>query len=175
MGFFFLAFHRLTSPALCFPPSCQGGKIPVRWTAPEAIAYRKFTSASDVWSYGIVTWEVMSYGERPYWDMSNQDVSQHTPCVCVCARLFCFSHSRGAACRGKTTRNEAINLSVTKIFVPGSAGPKSILCCCCCCFGKLCPNYICSTIFLCVIVTDVIKPFEVHMDPPILWSGIFIY
>ncbi|XP_076832908.1 LOW QUALITY PROTEIN: ephrin type-A receptor 4 [Brachyhypopomus gauderio] len=52
----------------------RGGKIPVRWTAPEAIAYRKFTSASDVWSYGIVMWEVMSYGERPYWDMSNQDV-----------------------------------------------------------------------------------------------------
>ncbi|XP_034438602.1 ephrin type-B receptor 3-like isoform X12 [Hippoglossus hippoglossus] len=54
--------------------SSLGGKIPIRWTAPEAIAYRKFTSASDVWSYGIVMWEVMSYGERPYWDMSNQDV-----------------------------------------------------------------------------------------------------
>uniref|UniRef100_A0A673KHA5 receptor protein-tyrosine kinase n=1 Tax=Sinocyclocheilus rhinocerous TaxID=307959 RepID=A0A673KHA5_9TELE len=52
----------------------RGGKIPIRWTAPEAITYRKFTSASDVWSYGIVMWEVMSYGERPYWDMSNQDV-----------------------------------------------------------------------------------------------------
>ncbi|XP_028655681.2 ephrin type-A receptor 6 isoform X1 [Erpetoichthys calabaricus] len=51
-----------------------GGKIPIRWTAPEAIAYRKFSSASDVWSYGIVMWEVMSYGERPYWEMSNQDV-----------------------------------------------------------------------------------------------------
>uniref|UniRef100_G3PRQ8 receptor protein-tyrosine kinase n=1 Tax=Gasterosteus aculeatus aculeatus TaxID=481459 RepID=G3PRQ8_GASAC len=52
----------------------RGGKIPIRWTAPEAIAYRKFTSASDVWSYGIVMWEVISYGERPYWEMSNQDV-----------------------------------------------------------------------------------------------------
>ncbi|KAG7252688.1 hypothetical protein CRUP_006046 [Coryphaenoides rupestris] len=51
-----------------------GGKIPIRWTAPEAIAYRKFTSASDAWSYGIVMWEVVSYGERPYWDMNNQDV-----------------------------------------------------------------------------------------------------
>ncbi|NP_001296121.1 ephrin type-B receptor 2 isoform 3 precursor [Homo sapiens] len=54
--------------------SALGGKIPIRWTAPEAIQYRKFTSASDVWSYGIVMWEVMSYGERPYWDMTNQDV-----------------------------------------------------------------------------------------------------
>ncbi|XP_066861235.1 ephrin type-B receptor 6 isoform X4 [Anser cygnoides] len=51
-----------------------GCKIPIRWTAPEAVQYRKFTSSSDVWSYGIVMWEVMSYGERPYWDMSNQDV-----------------------------------------------------------------------------------------------------
>ncbi|XP_029379854.1 ephrin type-A receptor 4-like isoform X2 [Echeneis naucrates] len=51
-----------------------GGKIPIRWTAPEAITYRKFTTASDVWSYGIVMWEVVSYGERPYWDMNNQDV-----------------------------------------------------------------------------------------------------
>ncbi|XP_054920813.1 ephrin type-B receptor 2 isoform X4 [Dermacentor andersoni] len=52
----------------------RGGKIPVRWTAPEAIAFRKFTSASDVWSFGIVCWEVMSYGERPYWNWSNQEV-----------------------------------------------------------------------------------------------------
>lgn len=52
----------------------KGGKIPVRWTAPEAIAFRKFTSASDVWSYGVVMWEVISYGERPYWNWSNQDV-----------------------------------------------------------------------------------------------------
>lgn len=51
----------------------------VLWTAPEAIQYHRFSSASDVWSFGIVMWEVMSYGERPYWDMGNQDVS-----VCVC-------------------------------------------------------------------------------------------
>ncbi|MBN3301346.1 EPHA8 protein, partial [Amia calva] len=52
----------------------SGGKIPIRWTAPEAIAYRKFSSASDVWSYGVVMWEVMSYGERPYWNLTNRDV-----------------------------------------------------------------------------------------------------
>lgn len=71
---FFFLLHVSSSSRSAWLP-VQGGKIPVRWTAPEAIAYRKFTSASDVWSYGIVTWEVMSYGERPYWDMSNQDVS----------------------------------------------------------------------------------------------------
>ncbi|KAK1895460.1 Ephrin type-B receptor 5 [Dissostichus eleginoides] len=51
-----------------------GSKIPVRWTAPEAFQHRKFSSASDAWSFGILMWEVMSYGERPYWDMSNQEV-----------------------------------------------------------------------------------------------------
>lgn len=52
----------------------QGGKIPIRWTAPEAMRYRKFSTSSDVWSYGIVLWEAMSFGERPYWDWSNFEV-----------------------------------------------------------------------------------------------------
>nr|XP_033777964.1 ephrin type-A receptor 8 isoform X2 [Geotrypetes seraphini] len=52
----------------------SGGKIPIRWTAPEAITFRKFSSASDVWSFGVVMWEVLAYGERPYWNMTNQDV-----------------------------------------------------------------------------------------------------
>ncbi|XP_031752075.1 ephrin type-A receptor 7 [Xenopus tropicalis] len=54
--------------------STMGGKSTVLWTAPEAIQYHRYSTASDVWSFGIVMWEVMSYGERPYWDMSNQDV-----------------------------------------------------------------------------------------------------
>lgn len=70
--FLFPLFHYSRRSLKFF--SLQGGKIPVRWTAPEAIAFRKFTSASDVWSMGIVCWEVMSYGERPYWNWSNQDV-----------------------------------------------------------------------------------------------------
>jgi serine/threonine protein kinase len=54
----------------------QGGKIPVRWTAPEAIQYKKFTSASDIWSYGILLWEILSFGERPYWDWGNYTVME---------------------------------------------------------------------------------------------------
>lgn len=69
----------LISVVIAFAPITvsvfQGSKIPVRWTAPEAFQHRKFSSASDVWSFGILMWEVMSYGERPYWDMSNQEVS----------------------------------------------------------------------------------------------------
>ncbi|XP_028394326.1 ephrin type-B receptor 2-like [Dendronephthya gigantea] len=48
-----------------------GGKIPIRWTAPEATKYRKFSSASDVWSFGILLWEIMSFAERPYWEWDN--------------------------------------------------------------------------------------------------------
>ncbi|XP_053124633.1 ephrin type-A receptor 10 isoform X2 [Hemicordylus capensis] len=54
--------------------STLGGKSLALWLAPEAVQHGRFSSASDVWSFGIVMWEVMSYGERPYWDMSNQDV-----------------------------------------------------------------------------------------------------
>uniref|UniRef100_A0A915D610 receptor protein-tyrosine kinase n=1 Tax=Ditylenchus dipsaci TaxID=166011 RepID=A0A915D610_9BILA len=52
----------------------NGGKIPIRWTAPEAINYLKYTAQSDVWSYGVVMWEVFSFGERPYWDWTNHKV-----------------------------------------------------------------------------------------------------
>lgn len=44
----------------------HGGRLPVRWTAPEAIVYRKYSNASDVWSFGIVMYEIWSVGERPY-------------------------------------------------------------------------------------------------------------
>lgn len=132
-NFSLLYFCHLSSVLISAPLcSFQGGKIPVRWTAPEAIAYRKFTSASDVWSYGIVTWEVMSYGERPYWDMSNQDVS-HCMLLCVWRRGECLfvslavSHSRVSACLGKHTENEDIILSVTEMFVPWDIKPKGIV------------------------------------------------
>ncbi|MEQ2173724.1 Ephrin type-A receptor 4 [Goodea atripinnis] len=48
------------------PEAAYTTRIPIRWTAPEAIAYRKFTSASDVWSYGIVMWEVIKAIDEGY-------------------------------------------------------------------------------------------------------------
>lgn len=76
LGFGFITHSLLIHfICLCSVFIHQGSKIPVRWTAPEAFQHRKFSSASDVWSFGILMWEVMSYGERPYWDMSNQEVS----------------------------------------------------------------------------------------------------
>ena len=41
-------------------------KIPVRWMAPESIVDRKYSSASDAWSFGVFCWEVFEHGKTPY-------------------------------------------------------------------------------------------------------------
>jgi serine/threonine protein kinase len=41
--------------------------LPVRWMPPESILYGKFTTESDIWSYGVVLWEIYSYGLQPYY------------------------------------------------------------------------------------------------------------
>lgn len=52
----------------------MSGRSPALWAAPETLQFGHFSSASDVWSFGVVMWELMAFGERPYWDMSGQDV-----------------------------------------------------------------------------------------------------
>ncbi|XP_055847806.1 tyrosine-protein kinase Fer isoform X2 [Episyrphus balteatus] len=46
-------------------------QIPVKWTAPEALNFGKYTCLCDVWSYGILMWEIFSKGDTPYSGMSN--------------------------------------------------------------------------------------------------------
>jgi len=48
-------------------------QIPIKWTAPEALNYGKYTSLCDVWSFGILMWEVFSAGKTPYSGMTNQE------------------------------------------------------------------------------------------------------
>ncbi|XP_037609693.1 tyrosine-protein kinase transmembrane receptor ROR2 [Sebastes umbrosus] len=48
--------------------------FPIRWMSPEAISYGKFSTDSDIWSYGVLLWETYSYGLQPYCGYSNQDV-----------------------------------------------------------------------------------------------------
>ncbi|XP_031424894.1 tyrosine-protein kinase Fes/Fps [Clupea harengus] len=54
--------------------SAAGGmkQIPVKWTAPEALNYGRYTSESDMWSFGVLLWETFSRGISPYTNMSNQ-------------------------------------------------------------------------------------------------------
>ena len=46
-------------------------QIPIKWTAPEALNYGKYTSLCDVWSFGVLCWEVFSRGGTPYSGLSN--------------------------------------------------------------------------------------------------------
>ncbi|XP_072412864.1 tyrosine-protein kinase HCK [Chiloscyllium punctatum] len=52
----------------------EGAKFPIKWTAPEAINFGSFTIKSDVWSFGILLMETITYGRTPYPGMSNPDV-----------------------------------------------------------------------------------------------------
>ena len=110
--------------------------LPVRWMPPESILYGKFTVESDVWSFGVVLWEIFSYGLQPYYGYSNQEViemirsRQILPCPDECpARMYAMMvecwhempsrrplfkelHSRLRAWKGEAMSNLNPNISM---------------------------------------------------------------
>jgi serine/threonine protein kinase len=54
--------------------SISGTRFPIKWTAPEAANYSKFSIKSDVWSFGILLTELVTYGRIPYPGMTNAEV-----------------------------------------------------------------------------------------------------
>ena len=80
-------YHRVQTKSL----------LPVRWMSAESMLYGKFTIESDVWSYGVLLWEIYSYGLQPYYGYSNQEVidmiqtRQLLPCPEDCpSRIYAF-------------------------------------------------------------------------------------
>lgn len=54
--------------------SSTGTKFPVKWASPEVFSFSRYSSKSDVWSFGVLMWEVFSEGKIPYENRSNSEV-----------------------------------------------------------------------------------------------------
>lgn len=50
------------------------GKLPIKWMAPESINFRRFTTASDIWMFGVCMWEILMYGVKPFQGVKNNEV-----------------------------------------------------------------------------------------------------
>uniref|UniRef100_A0A8D2LAB5 non-specific protein-tyrosine kinase n=1 Tax=Varanus komodoensis TaxID=61221 RepID=A0A8D2LAB5_VARKO len=65
--------------------SSMGTKFPVRWSAPEVFSYNRYSTKSDVWSFGVLMWETFSEGRLPYENKTNAEVVEE---ISAGARLY---------------------------------------------------------------------------------------
>ena len=72
-----------------------GGTMPIRWMPPEAIFDGKYSVRSDVWSFGVIIWEVFTFGQMPFYGRSNEEVleeskeGRHLPLPNGCPQTVC--------------------------------------------------------------------------------------
>lgn len=62
--------------------------MPIRWMPPEALLYGKFTVESDIYSYGVLLWEVYTYALQPYYGYTNEEVVDFVKKVSETASIF---------------------------------------------------------------------------------------
>uniref|UniRef100_A0A0V0J5K1 Focal adhesion kinase 1 n=1 Tax=Schistocephalus solidus TaxID=70667 RepID=A0A0V0J5K1_SCHSO len=68
-----------------------GRKVPIKWMAPESLQSRIFSSASDVWMFGVCMWEILSFGLKPFSNLTNAEAVEHVangerlsrPAICI--------------------------------------------------------------------------------------------
>lgn len=72
--------------------------LPIRWLSPEAYLYGKFSLKSDVYAYGVVLWEIFTFGLQPYYGYTNKEVMefiQKVSAVSAWSGLICVMQVSG--------------------------------------------------------------------------------
>lgn len=84
--------------------------LPVRWMSPESVMYGRFTLETDVWSFGVVLWEVFSFGKQPYYGHTNEEVRNVLPQLFILI-IFYYRDSnvflQRTGCKTYITRHHA--------------------------------------------------------------------
>ncbi|XP_059147313.1 putative neurotrophin receptor LTRK 1 [Physella acuta] len=87
--------------------------VPVRWMSPETFMYRSFTLESDVWSFGVVIWEIFTYGKQPWYEYSNVEVIDQIKNSRILEQPSCCPHGVYSIMMGcwKTNPQERLTMA----------------------------------------------------------------